>query len=238
LAPRKPTIEPLESDERAARAFCILHTLQHGLDAIDAEIDALRIEEHLGLQKTIEDQRGRVRGNKLRLNSRNAALRARLAKHRATVPAPNAEEPPAGELPASVAAALEIIRGSRPPSRVSRQKLIEQLENDKDVIRAAIIAQTTVVDALRDELSSALAARLVSKHRELTLAIFRSAQAFAAASDAEAEFRRAVVDAGFTWREDLLRGPQLRAALVLGSESTFDSDISRARRALEELKIL
>lgn len=215
-----------------AEAATIMRTLENGLDAIEREADALRIERHLN----IEERRGGGRAKQR--NSRNTDLQARLDKHRTKVPAEKADEPAHGKLRPTVAEALEIIRGSRPATRVDPNALIAQLDADGAVVRKAIMMQQAAVDELRNELSGEMARRLVPDHRKRVLAQFRAAQDFAAATDAEAEFRKSVIDAGYTWRADLLEGPQLRAALVLGSESTFDSDISRARRMLEELKIL
>ena len=58
------------------------------------------------------------------------------------------------------------------------------------------------------------------------LAQFRAAQDFAAATDAEAEFRKWVIDAGYTWR-----------AVFEPIDLRFRYRC-RARRMLEELKIL
>jgi hypothetical protein len=238
MASKNLQIERIEADPRFKKAD-VMQTLERELGSREAEIGALTAEEYLGRPSTsLGDPDGRTRGNKLRLHSRNAAIAARVVRHRASAPAQKGEEPETGGLPSEVAEALALIADSRPPSRLSRAKVIEQLRSDADVIRGAIFALRPIIDALRDELSSALAQRLGSAHRQLVLSQFRAAQQLAAATDAEAELRKTVIDAGFVWRPDLLRGPQLRGALVLGSESTFDSDISRARRMLEELGIL
>jgi hypothetical protein len=237
------TVKPIESDQRFAAQAQTLRVLEHGLSAIEAELDALNIEWHLGHHKIAEDPQGRVRENKLRLNSRNAQLRARLTAHRAKVPAPKTEEPAAGELPSTVATALEIIRGSRPALRVNQKTLqktlIEQLENDRDAIRSAIFVQAPIVDALRDELIAQRAMQDREAWRAIQLRKFRALQALAAIKDEENDFRKSRFDAGFApWRSDLLPEYASRTMLVLGSERDWDSEISRMRKALEEAKIL
>lgn len=239
LAPRKtPTLEPIENDQRCAVKAQTLRVLEHGLTAIEAEIDAINIEWHLGQQKTAEDPQGRVRENKLRLNSRNAQLQAKLTAHRAKVPL-KAEETAPGELPATVSHALAIIQGSRPATRVDHKTLIKQLEDDRDAIRAAIFVQAPLVAAIRDELIAERSLQDQEAWRAIQLRKFRALQAVAAIRDEENDFRRARVDAGYTpWRSDLLPEFASRPMLVLGSERDWDSEISRMRVALEEQSIL
>jgi hypothetical protein len=233
----KSKVAPSISDNvNYAAAATILRRLENGLATLEAELDAQNIEHHLGSVLSTN--------KKPRPDSRNATLKARLDKHRAKVVTANAadEKPAAVKLPAPVAAALDIIAGSRPVTRTNRpeyrRELIKQMESDRDEILKGIHVQQAIVDDLRNELSGDMARRLQPDHKKLMLAQFRAAQAFAAATDDEAQFRISVIGAGYMWRADLLQGPQLRAALVLGSESTFDSDISRARRMLEDLNVL
>jgi hypothetical protein len=218
-----PNIAPIHEDTRFAELAAVLRFLEDGMSQIEREADALRIEDYLTLRPK---------------DPRAPYLNDRLKKYHSSAPAKKVAEPANDAMPDTVAVALELLnKGSRPVHR-NRKAIIQQLEGDRDLIGKAILDQRAVIDALRDELSSALAIRLVKKHRELVLGQFRAAQALAAATDLQDEFRSLFISAGYTWRDDLLPAPQLRAALVLGSEATFESDISRTRRALEELKII
>jgi hypothetical protein len=234
-------IESIEGDERFKAASSILRTLEHGLTAIEAEADALRIEEHL------KRQPANARAGDKRRNSRNADLQARLDKHHAKVPAKAAEEPTPGGLPATISAALEIIRGGlalrgpaiKPATRVDLKTLIEQFQNDQDAIRAAIFIQAPIVDGIRNELIAAQSMSDREAWQAIQLRKFRALQIVAALKDEEDEFRRNRVDGGFTpWRSDLLPSIATRPMLIVGSERDWDSEISRARRFLEESKVL
>jgi hypothetical protein len=196
-----PAVSSITEDKRYSAAAAILRTLEGGLRDIDGELDALRIEQHLSTPGA-GDRRGRI-------SPRGAALQARISAHRAKRKPAGPTAPAPCELAAGVAEVLAIISGTRPQPGVDRKQLIKQLETDRAVIHSATIAQQAVVDALRGELSAALATRLQKEHRELLLKIFRAAQALAAASDAEQELRKSVIDGGFLWRADLLNGPQL-----------------------------
>jgi hypothetical protein len=219
-----PPLERIDSNPLFAAAAGILRTLEDGLQQIEREADALRIEEHLAHKPS---------------DPRAGVLQERLKKHRGAAPQKVAEPTAEADLPPTVAAALEVIcGGSRPARRLGRKALIEQAEDDAARVREAILAQQTVVDGIRNELSGELASRGTPQHRELVLAIYRAAQALAAATDAEREFRRTVVDAGYVWRTDLLPALTMRSALILGSEADWDSEISRARRLLEEVMVL
>jgi len=134
---------------------------------------------------------------------------------------------------------LEIIRGSRPATRVDHKTLVEQLEKDRDAIRSAVFIQAPIVDALRDELIAQRAMQDREHWRAIQLRKFRALQAVAAIKDEENDFRKSRIDAGYTpWRSDLLPEHAARPMLVLGSERDWDSEISRTRIALEEAKIL
>lgn len=232
LAPqRKPTIEPIDNNQRFAAASSILRTLENGLAVIEAEIDAQKVEEHLGRQP--KDHR-----NKPRPDSRNAVLQARLDRHREKAPAKQVDQTVADGMSDSVVAALEIIRGSRPPSRVSRQKLIEQLETDRAAVRAAIFIQAPIVDELRNELDALQSMKDRDEWFDIQLQKQRDKQRLAATGDREADFIKSRIDAGYRWRGDLLPQIGARSMLVLGSERDWNSEISRSRRELEEAKVL
>ncbi|MFZ1905221.1 MAG: hypothetical protein WAU56_07500 [Steroidobacteraceae bacterium] len=217
-------VERIDSSPRFATAAAILHTLEEGLRAIERESDALRLEDYLGRSR-------------LKADPRSGELRQRLKTLRES--ARTTQAPPVDtELPPPVKAALELLRAGVRPARRDLAALLEQLEDDKAVVREAICAQHAIVEAIRGDLSADVARDVRTAHRELVLTQYRAAQQFAAAIDAERELRRSITGAGYTWRDDLLPAPTMRAALILGSEAEFDSEISRVRRMLEEWKVL
>ena len=148
------------------------------------------------------------------------------------------EEMPAGEQHPAVARALAVIGGTPEPETPDPigdlDAQIAKLEKDIGIITAAIVVQRAKVDLLRHELSGELARRLQPDHRALVLAMFRAAQSYAAAVEAENNFRSSVLGSGHNWRPDLLPCPSIHSATVLGFESRHDSELSRTRRILEQ----
>ena len=223
MAKKVQPLERIDANPRFAAAASVMRAIESGLGRLDADADAVRVSEDLRLNPS--DPRAEV-------------LDERLKRHRNA--APKAAEPAqsSSEMPAPVRQALELLQGGERPRRVNRQAELTQLADDRDVLREGIIAAQSIVDAIRDELSAEVARRLVAEHRALVLSKFRAAQTLAAATDAERELFRSITEAGYVFRPDLMPSPGLRAALVLGSEADHDSDVSRARRALEEAGIL
>lgn len=235
------TLTPISANPRFAAASAIMVRLTAGLSALDREIDALRIEQHLG---TLGAESART--------LRNQDLRERLDRHRAASPKEKPKPqaaPAADDLPAPVVVALEALdagaRARRSEKlaeleylRAGARAEVDLLEADRVVVQRAIVAQQEVLDRLRDELSAQVAEHRKAAKRERVLAVFRAAQQFAGAIDAERDFDRESAEAGYTPRPDLLPTITLRSALVLGSERFFDSEISRVRRLLEEMKAL
>lgn len=220
----KNTIEQLEAHPRYAAAAEILRVLRSGMAQVESEIDALNIEGHLITRPS--DPRAPDLRNRLK------TLRAASGKTERTAAAARTE------MPATVTAALTLINDGVRPQRSNRRAAIAQLESDKEVIREAIFEQQPIVDALRDELSLEAAQRHAAAYQKLVVATYRAAQTLAAAADAERNFQVDFAAAGYSWRPDVMKGYALRAALILGSEHDFDSEISRARRFFEEAKIL
>jgi len=216
----KPTFKSFEEDPRFAPAINDLRALKNGLRAIENELEALRIDNHLQYRP---------------LDPRAALMKQRREKHRSTVPPKPEVEASASALAPDVAAALALIRdGSRPAPRIGRQAAIEQLEKDRALVEKAIYVQTPIVDELRGEFEVDLVKRVKAQYAAMSLRLFRAQQTAAAITDEKLAFRQAFVATGARWREDLLPSPSLGSALVLGSEDEWDSEISRARRFLED----
>lgn len=105
-------------------------------------------------------------------------------------------------------------------------------------LRLAIAAQRDIVDAIIDELTFELYTKLQPKWNQLQLQFYRDAQQLARSTARIRELRNRLTTAGYRSRSDLLLTPNVRAPLMLGSETSFDSEISGWRRILEGWKIL
>jgi hypothetical protein len=203
----------------------ITRTLQDGDYGLLRQLDILELEDHVG------------NVDKFKHDPRRAVHLARLAKLRATMPQ-KAAGPVSADHPAAVLAGLELLRSKVPVRRVDTRALKAQLRDGRGVLREALFAQHAVDLEIRDRLSMELAKKKAAEHRALVVTQFRAAQQLAAATDAIRNFHRAISEAGYMSRPDLLPAPSSRGALILGSESDFDSEITKMRQTLEELKAI
>ena len=163
------------------------------------------------------------------------ALRARLE-----IGAPEPVKPEPGALPDSIRAALDVFNsGEAPrfaPTRMARQT---QLQDMQIVIEDGIRDAQALIAALRADMAYDQAAALQKRHGELSVAVFRAAQAFSEAAEMERSPRTALISAGFPARSDVLPVPGvLGAILVLGNESDRTSQLSGYRRQLQDRKLL
>jgi hypothetical protein len=214
----------LDANPQYAEADATLRFLIDGLAGIQRQLDTIRIE---GLLQS-------------RPNDRHAsALRERLRKNGAATTAGPASNPISSDVPSEVAAAVTLLKaGTAAPRRLDRGKQISQLEDDAIVVRAGIFAQEAILADLRAAASVALAPRLLKYQQARVLARHRALQAAAHEEDELRDLRIAVTSSGRVYPHDLLPEPTFRSILILGSERDWDSEISRNRRLLEELKIL
>jgi hypothetical protein len=222
-------IEPITTNTRFNAELSRLLDLEKGKRRFEREISRLRAAHHL-----------ERRPNDKRALAVLKALESRAAEDGEESPAtpPGASENPA---PSAVTEAFDIINDSMPPPApppVDRNELADRLEKRLPTLLKGIRAQTELVEQLRHELSVEQAQRVKPQQRAAVLAIFRAAQALAAAVDSEEALRATVLNAGFLWLPELLPSPKLHSALVLGSETDPGSEISRVRRLLEDLKVL
>ena len=217
-----PSVTPIAENKRYADAVTILRMLETGQQQIREAADALRIDDYL--LRRPQDPRA-------------AELKARLKKHQAATPQKAPES--TSDLPPAVVTALQLLTDGKRPAIRNRRSEIARLEADEALVEEAIRAQRPIVDSIRGELIVAQAGKDRAAHDTLVLAQYRAAQALASATDALAHFRSSRLVAGYApWPFDLLPEPLMRAAVTLGSEDQWDSEICRVRRALEELKIL
>jgi hypothetical protein len=123
-----------------------------------------------------------------------------------------------------------------PPDREGR---VAVLHGHDRLLRNAIAAQADIVDRIRSDLSVDHAERLRPAHDDLLIAIYRAAQALSCAMDAERQFRAdAILSRGYSWCPSIVPAPDLSGALLLGSETDFNSEIARWRRFLEARGVL
>jgi hypothetical protein len=234
-------IERIDRNIRYAEAIAVQNTLEDGLNGLKRDRDIVKTEDYLGRQDALGEGRQKSRGrSSLRLVTREDSLRRRLAELRASAPRAAKQASAPEGAPSEVTAALELLRtGARPPRRDVR-RVLEQLDRDIATVNEGLVAQKNIVACLKDELSAQVqtARGIKSAWDAIRIAKYRAAQALAAATDDERALWRSIIEAGYTRRDDLLPTPVLRAALVLGSESEFDSEISRARRWLESAEVL
>lgn len=224
----------IDSDKQIVAWNTVLLPLKSGRERIKTEIDSLTLEEHFGSQAHPPASRKRP------TVTRDDQLRDRLRKNRAAVPEQKATEPLAGELPAAVSLALEIINTTRSaPTLVDRRALREQRKHDLDAVDRGIASLESVIHARREELKYAQVVRDADPWFALLVRRFRAYAAAAAIDDELSDFMRSRLDAGYVpWRGDLLPELALRVKLTLGSERDYHSELSVMRRKLEELKRL
>lgn len=222
--PKQQTQTEIEAlDARIADARAVMNVLQEGLREIDKELDAIRLERYLSTSGLQKNQR---------------ALRDQLKELRESMRAGNAAPPAGGgDLPTAVAKALALLReGTQPPLKDART--VEQLEGNRKIIREAICEQTPIIEELVSGRGAAIQRTMRPEWDKEQLELFRALQVAAAKADVVRKRRQSVIADCGVWRPDILAEPIWRSVLVLGSESEWDSEISRARRTLEELKIL
>ena len=238
----QPAVVPIDSDKEVAAYNAIVQRLYTGLEKKKTEKSSLIIENHLGRQAQPFSKIHRARnGAEQPIVTRNERLNDRLEKNREAIPAKNAEEQSLpSELPAAVSLALEIIDSARSaPPLLDHLALVKQIKNDCDAIERGIASLKLLRDTRRDELKHSQDVIDIDPWFALQVRKQRARQVLAAINDEEDDFINFRLSAGYgPWRSDLLPVFGGRSKLALGSERVWDSEISRDRRRLEELKKL
>lgn len=225
--PLDVAIPRLSDDAAYAQAADLLAAFRARLALIETEKERLDIQRHFALRAREND------------SETDTLLRARLARlDKALVANVPAAPPEATEAPAAAAAAgLAVLNGGTAPPPPDHAAQVRELARQHDVIRAAIFAQTEVVDRIADEVSFRFAKQITPAWNALQLEVYRAAQELSRAVQRVHEMRSRITSAGIRGRSDLLLTPNVRAPLMLGSETQFDSEISGWRRILERLGI-
>lgn len=171
-------------------------------------------------------------------STNDAMLVSRLAELRAAPPlAPSALAAPSAPTPA-IAIGLDLLRGAPAPTSPDFRERISETDRQLAAIKIAIREQTEIVDNIAGELTLKYAKQLQPAWNALQLEMYRAAQELARTTRRVQEMRAAITAAGIGSRSDVLAMPNVRAPLMLGDESIWDSEISGWRRILERMGIL
>ena len=225
-----PIVAPLADDPEYAAAVALLAALRARDERRQQELDRLALERHFENKPSAMSD-----------GARDAMLRQRLVKllelpsywhQEGTDPAPTTIPAPA------LARGLELLRGGDVSPELSRAERLGRLHREGMILDEAIRFQTGVVDELRNEISYRVCSELRGHHDAVLLTFYRAAQALAAITDRERDFRSAVITAGYEVRPDLISPPFITAPLMLGSEKQYDSQISAYRRHLQDKGIV
>jgi hypothetical protein len=225
-----PQVTPLADDEDYAAAVALLAALRARDERRQQELDRLALEGAFESKPN-----GAADG------PRDKTLRERLSKLQALEDYWHQEstDPAPLNIPApALARGLELLRGGDALPEMSRQERLDRLHREGLVLDDAIRFQAGVVDEVRDAKSYRMCLSLKAHHDAVLLTFYRAAQALAAITDREREFRSAVIMAGYEVRPDLIGPPFISAPLMLGSERQYDSQISTYRRHLQDQGVI
>jgi hypothetical protein len=229
----RPQREPIEydipqmrDDPEFAAASEMLSVFNAHLERLQQEQTRLRLVEHFGSSKPGSDRPS------------DSHLRARLAELNKLAPVSGPiPEGPKAPTPA-IAAALDVIRGvpvEQPPDMQAQMRAVEVRI---DILSAARGEQLTILQQIKDRKTLEFSQMLSPQWNAMQLELYRAAQEFARVTDRVRAFRASINAAGIGSRSDLLLQPNVRAPLILGSESEWTSEISGWRRVLQTLRII
>jgi hypothetical protein len=219
-------VPSLRNDAEYAAAETLLAAFSARLDQVERDRQIVDYEHHFFTRSSQSDSH-----TDKQLRVRLAALRAASSPASATPSAPSAPMP-------AIALGLAILEGEATPAPAGHEARVRALERNRDALGAAIGAQTEILDAIADRLTLKYATQLIPAWNALQLEMYRAAQELSRATQRVQQFRSRITAAGIRSRSDLLLTPNVRAPLMLGNESQWDSEISGWRRILERLKIL
>jgi hypothetical protein len=221
-------------DLAAAKPFlAIERTLKSSLQRIMDERDLIHTEEYLrggmGSQGVAPPT-----GEKAKeFRERRDRLKAKLKVGTVESPAPKADA-----LPETITRALEVFSDKAVKDRPAPGARLAELDEMEITVSAGLYDISAMIAQMRGDAGYEQAVALQKRHGALSLELFRAAQKFAEAAEAERSLRVAYTSAGYPPRYDVLPGLQLGAVLVLGNESDYTSQLSSYRRFLETRKIL
>ena len=161
-----------------------------------------------------------ARGDRAQTTARNlAAIDAELAQE-------------IGQTETTLERALRVGAGGELPEEITDERRLERLWLHERAVNAALAEQLEIQAAIASRLSRQYAENTAAAHAERIRRVYEAACEFARAVDDERAFRVDGLNRGYAWVPDLHPAPDLRAAILLGSES--DGELARWRRFLED----
>ena len=146
-------------------------------------------------------------------------LRMRLEQLRKLPPlsdtAPISVEAPSN---AAIALGLEVLAGKSPAPRATHAERAAELDRQLLVLDDAILAQTQVVADADDSFNHRASEAIVDAWNARVLAIYRAERQLAGAAEQFRNLRVQMANAGIRGYSTLLRIPDFRAAVQVGSE--------------------
>jgi len=229
--PAEVTIPRLIDDPTFAKATELWTALRDHESRLERYKLQLQLEQHFGDRLASSDS----------ISDRD--LRKRLVGLQAEQPiaaqsaVPKAVDRPAGQSPA-ITRGQEIMNGAPVAPALDYSAKMLGVERQITAITEAIGAQTAVRDEIAGELTLQYSKQLKPAWDALQLELYRAAQELARTTRRVQDFRASITAAGIMARSDILAMPNVRAPLMLGDETVWDSEIATWRRILERLKIL
>lgn len=225
--PVEVTIPHLADDAEYAAAIDLLSAFERRKERLERDKQRITLERHLD-GKTPDPR-----------SSTDTSLRARLRALQTETSGQTSAAPtaPAGA-PAAITAGLAVLSGTPLAPVLDHEAQIQEIDRQIAALRDAIREQTEVREEIADRLTLDYAQRLQPAWNQLQVEMYRAAQELARSTRRVREFRAKITEAGIRSRSDILAMPNVRAPLMLGDESAYDSEISGWRRILERLGIL
>jgi hypothetical protein len=225
-------ITRFENLASAKPLLSIERTLKTSLQRIMDERDLIFVERHLaGSMQGLAAPKGEKAQE---FRDKRDRLKAKLKVGTVEPPAPKADA-----LPETITRALEVFSPDKAvKDRPAPGARLAELDEMEITVTAGIYDISALITRMRGDAGYDQAAALQKRHGELSLELFRAAQKFAEAAEAERSLRVAYTSAGYPPRYDVLPGLQLSAVLVLGSECDYASQLSSYRRFLQDKGLL
>jgi hypothetical protein len=137
-----------------------------------------------------------------------------------------------------LAEALALADGDPMPPMLDRGELLAEIDRRHGAVRQGIFLATEIVERIEGELSFRFSTELRPAWDALHLELYRASQGTARAVARLQTFRNSMIAAGIKPRSDVIKMCPVRAPLMLGSESDWNSEIAQWRRQLEEWSLI
>lgn len=138
----------------------------------------------------------------------------------------------------AIARGLELLAGKSPEPRATHAERVAELDKQLVILDDAVLAQTEVVAVADDDFNLRASEAIAAAWNQRVLTLYRAEQQLAVAAQQFRDLRVQMANCGIRGYSTLLRCPDFRAAILVGSESMWGSEISVARRQLEEWGML